>query len=135
KLLGRAVAAPPAPEAVAAALTDELRRELEQVDFFLQQSLADEARSVLDELAERFPGHPLIDEKRAAVLRAEREAAQEADIPGAIPVGVKAAPTIQHTPVAKLSTSERADPGTHGDLGIAYKQMGLYDAAIAEFKL
>ena len=31
--------------------------------------------------------------------------------------------------------SERADPGTHGDLGIAYKQMGLYDAAIAEFKL
>ena len=38
-------------------------------------------------------------------------------------------------PVAKLSPSERADPGTHGDLGIAYKEMGLYDAAIAEFKL
>jgi tetratricopeptide (TPR) repeat protein len=135
KLLGRAVAAPPAPEAVAAALTDELRAELEQVDFFLQQSLPDEARSVLDELSERFPGHPLIDEKRAAVLRAERAAAQEADIPGAIPVGVKAVPRVQHTPVARLSTSERADPGTHGDLGIAYKQMGLYDAAIAEFKL
>jgi len=46
-----------------------------------------------------------------------------------------AVPTIPHGPVAKLSTSERADPGTHGDLGIAYKQMGLYDAAIAEFKL
>ena len=37
--------------------------------------------------------------------------------------------------MAKLSASERADPGTHGDLGIAYKEMGLYDAAIAEFKL
>src|SRR5204862_471147 len=50
KLLGRAVAAPPAPEAIAAALNDELRAELEQVDFFLNQSLFDEARSVLDEL-------------------------------------------------------------------------------------
>ena len=45
------------------------------------------------------------------------------------------AATIPHGPVAKLSPSERADPGTHGDLGIAYKEMGLHDAAIAEFKL
>jgi tetratricopeptide (TPR) repeat protein len=37
--------------------------------------------------------------------------------------------------VARLSPSERADPSTHGDLGIAYKQMGLHDAAIEEFKL
>jgi tetratricopeptide (TPR) repeat protein len=27
-----------------------------------------------------------------------------------------------------------ADLSTHGDLGIAYKEMGLHDAAIAEFK-
>jgi len=134
KLLGRKVAAPPAPEAVAAALSDELRAELEQVDFFLQQSLHDEARSVLDDLAQRFPGDPLIDEKRAAIARAERGAASPAAELGAIP-GANIAPAIPHGPVAKLSTSERADPGTHGDLGIAYKQMGLYDAAIAEFKL
>jgi tetratricopeptide (TPR) repeat protein len=130
KLLGRAVAAPPAPEAIAKALGDELRAELEQVDFFLQQSLYDEARAVLDELAQRFPGDPLIDEKRAAILRAEMaESAQ-----GAVPGGGGAAP-VQRAPVAQLSVSERADPSTHGDLGIAYKQMGLYDAAIAEFKL
>ncbi|HEY7375985.1 MAG TPA: tetratricopeptide repeat protein [Polyangia bacterium] len=131
KLLGRQVAAPPAPEAVAAALNDELRGELEQVDFFLHQSLRDEALSVLDDLAQRFPGHPLIDEKRAAIERSRRAEADQGAIPGG-PVGVAAIP---HGPVAKLSISERADPGTHGDLGIAYKQMGLYDAAIAEFKL
>ena len=134
KLLGRKVAAPPAPEAVAAALSDELRGELEQVDFFLQQSLHDEARSVLDELAQRFPGDPLIDEKRAAIARAERAADAGAE-QGAIPRGENAASPIPHGPVAKLSVSESADPSTHGDLGIAYKQMGLYDAAIAEFKL
>jgi tetratricopeptide (TPR) repeat protein len=131
KLLGRQVAAPPAPEAVAAALNDELRGELEQVDFFLHQSLHDEALSVLDELAQRFPGHPLIDEKRGAIARSRRAEADHGAIPGS-PVGAAAVP---RAPVAKLSVSERADPGTHGDLGIAYKQMGLYDAAIAEFKL
>jgi len=138
KILGRAVAAPPAPEAVAAALNDELRGELEQVDFFLHQSLYDEARSVLDELAERFPGDPLIDEKRTAIARAEKAAQAQNDqgaIPGAGPASAAGVSAIPHGPVAKLSTSERADPGTHGDLGIAYKQMGLYDAAIAEFKL
>jgi tetratricopeptide (TPR) repeat protein len=137
KLLGRAVAAPPAPEAVAAALSDELRSELEQVDFFLQQSLPDEARAVLDELAERFPGDPLIDEKRTAIARAELAATPPPVVgdQGAIPGSERVAATIPHGPVAKLSPSERADPGTHGDLGIAYKEMGLYDAAIAEFKL
>jgi len=133
KLLGRKVAAPPAPEAIAAALSDELRAEMEQVDFFLQQSLHDEAHAVLDELAERFPGDPLIDEKRTAIGRAARAAAAQ-DERGAIP-GVGAPAPVPHGPVAKLSVSERADPNTHGDLGIAYKQMGLYDAAIAEFKL
>ncbi len=137
KLLGREVAAPPAPEAVAAALSDELRSELEQVDFFLQQSLLDEARGVLDELAERFPGDPLIDEKQAAIARAEIAATPPPVVgeQGAIPGSDRVAATIPHGPVAKLSPSERADPGTHGDLGIAYKEMGLYDAAIAEFKL
>src|SRR5262252_8264694 len=117
---------------------DHLRGVLEQVDFFLHQSLFDEARSVLDELAQRFPGDPLIDEKRTAIGRAEKAAAAQTDqgaIPRAAGSGVAAVPTIPHGPVAKLSVSERADPGTHGDLGIAYKQMGLYDAAIAEFKL
>jgi tetratricopeptide (TPR) repeat protein len=134
KLLGRKVAAPPAPEAVAAALSAELRAELEQVDFFLQQSLHEEARSVLDELAQRFPGDPLIDEKRVAITRAERAADAAAD-QGAIPRADSNVSPVPHGPVAKLSVSERADPSTHGDLGIAYKQMGLYDAAIAEFKL
>jgi tetratricopeptide (TPR) repeat protein len=136
-LLGRAVAAPPAPEAVAAALSDELRSELEQVDFFLQQSLPEEARAVLDELAERFPGDPLIDEKRTAIARAELAVTPPPVLgeQGAIPGSEWGTATIPHGPVAKLSPSERADPSTHGDLGIAYKEMGLYDAAIAEFKL
>ena len=135
KLLGRKVAAPPAPEAVAAALSAELRAELEQVDFFLQQSLHEEARSVLDELAQRFPGDPADRREARGASRRAENAADAATDQGAIPRADSNVSPVPHGPVAKLSVSERADPSTHGDLGIAYKQMGLYDAAIAEFKL
>jgi tetratricopeptide (TPR) repeat protein len=122
RLLGRRAAAPaPAPKGMSAA--DELHTELEQLDFFAQQSLHDEARAVLVDLEQRFPGHPLL---------AERRRAYASEGYGAIPGG--GAPAAPSGPVAKLSASEDADPATHGDLGIAYKQMGLHDAAIEEFK-
>ncbi|MFL5306881.1 MAG: tetratricopeptide repeat protein [Polyangia bacterium] len=102
---------------------DELMLELEQLDFFAQQALHDEARAALVDLERRFPGHPLVVERRRRV---------DADVAGAIPT--EAPTTTTAAPVARLSPSERADPATHGDLGIAYKQMGLWDAAIQEFK-
>jgi tetratricopeptide (TPR) repeat protein len=120
RLLGRRAAAP-GPEPNAA--DDDLATELEQLDFFAQQSLHDEARAVLVDLEQRFPGHPLL---------AERRRAYGSEGQGAIPGG--AAPAAPSGPRAKLSASEDADPATHGDLGIAYKQMGLHDAAIDEFK-
>ena len=130
KLLGRKVVAAPPPEAARA---EDLHEELEQVDFFMQQSLHDEARSVLDELDERFPGERLLADKRAALDAAAAAQIEEDEGRGAIP-GYGGGGDAPRGPVARLSQSERADPGTHGDLGIAYKQMGLYDAAIAEFK-
>ena len=122
RLLGRRAAAP-VPEPKGRSAADELATELEQLDFFAQQSLHDEARAVLVDLEQRFPGHPLL---------AERRRAYASEGHGAIPGG--GAPAAPSGPVAKLSPSENADPATHGDLGIAYKQMGLHDAAIEEFK-
>ncbi len=121
RILGRRAATPAPPPAAA---SDDLTTELEQLDFFAQQSLHDEARAVLVDLEQRFPGHPLLAERRRAFGAAGEQ--------GAIPGG--GAPAAPSGPVAKLSPSENADPTTHGDLGIAYKQMGLHDAAIAEFK-
>jgi tetratricopeptide (TPR) repeat protein len=114
---------PAAPSPSRTASDDDLAVELEQLDFFSQQSLHDEARAVLIDLELRFPGHPLLAERRRAFA---------SDGAGAIPGDGGPAPPAG--PVAKLSPSENADPATHGDLGIAYKQMGLHDAAIEEFK-
>jgi tetratricopeptide (TPR) repeat protein len=106
--------------------TTDILEEIEQVDFFLDQSLIDEASSVLAELEQRFPGDPRLADKRRVIEALNRPQ------PGAIPGDPGHDSHI--APIAKLTVSENADPGTHGDLGIAYKQMGLLDAAIAEFK-
>jgi tetratricopeptide (TPR) repeat protein len=133
-LLGRR-AATPAPEAAGG--DDDLAMELEQLDFFAQQSLHDEARAALVDLEQRFPGHPLLAERRRAYAARDKAAVRGAPAPcpretGAVPTdGTR---SLENGPVARLSPSENADPATHGDLGIAYKQMGLHDAAIEEFK-
>jgi tetratricopeptide (TPR) repeat protein len=152
--LGRAGAAPPIvpaadpladvvtppPRAAAVVVPDDLVAELEQVDFFVEQSLLDEAREALSELATRFPNHALV----LAKMR-EIDGHLEADptgldlSPGALPRD-EATPAARESdpapaPVAVMTAGGEADPSTHGDLGIAYKEMGLHDAAIAEFKL
>ncbi len=124
------------PAAVKPRVGDDLVADLEQVDFFMQQSLLDDARDVLEELEKRFPRHPLLAAKRVALEAAAAVAALPSDgepPQGAIPTDVSGE---VEPPVARVGvgdTEEVTDPGTHGDLGIAYKQMGLHDAAIDEF--
>jgi pilus assembly protein FimV len=119
--------APTPPPLVAADSTADLMAELEQVDFFLEQALVAEARSTLDELTRRYGEHPLLAAKAREIERAE---------PGAVPQeAVAGAGRDEPAPVARMTGGEKADLSTHGDLGIAYKEMGLFDAAIAEFKL
>lgn len=134
--------------------TVDVEEELEQVDFFLEQAMPDEARSLLQDLRSRYPRHRRVEEK---MVELERLTAVEAapaprfvpapaifsPSPGAIPRD-RAAPLAGHSfepdpitpaPVAVVAGGEKADLSTHGDLGIAYKEMGLLDPAIAEFKL
>jgi len=120
--------------------TEELEAELAQVDFFVEQSLLDEARQTLLELAGRFPNHPMLLAKmRQLDGRAASDPTGIDDSPGALPreegtpeAGTESDPSAV-APVAVLARGEKADLSTHGDLGIAYKEMGLNDAAIAEF--
>jgi tetratricopeptide (TPR) repeat protein len=123
---------------------DELVSELEQVDFFVEQSLRDEARQTLADLAARFPNHPLL-------LAKMRELEREVDGPDDDPTGLDARGAVPQeetpppprpdsgpthaSPKVMMADGEKADLSTHGDLGIAYKEMGLHEAAIAEFKL
>jgi len=129
----------------------DLDAELEQVDFFLEQELPDEARSLLDDLGRRFrddgrASARIADKRRAVERLADGDptgggvpAALLDDQAGALPVDGGGVPHARDRdtavgPVAVVAAGGDADLSTHGDLGIAYKEMGLNDAAIAEFK-
>jgi tetratricopeptide (TPR) repeat protein len=155
-----------------------LEDDLDEADFFVQQSLFDEARDILRGLLERYPGHPLVTAKlrdvdameRAAVgpptaeaplpapssspsnvptleqpaMQADLAAEPPDELPGANdadatsqaagdPAGDPVYEVTRRGVIEKGVTAE--DFETHYDLGIAYKEMGLLDDAVAEFKL
>ncbi|MDX2020515.1 MAG: tetratricopeptide repeat protein [Deltaproteobacteria bacterium] len=102
-----------------------LSADLEQVDFFINEGLADEAQSLLDDLVTRYPRHPAVAERFARL----RDLSSRGAVPQSPPH------TDSSAPRAELATGESADSATHADLGVAYKEMGLFDAAIKEFKV
>jgi tetratricopeptide (TPR) repeat protein len=123
----------------------ELEEELEQVDFFMTQGLPEDARALLEELELRYGSHPMVLRKMAEMERmADRTPATPmrhspprppTPVPGALPRFGTGEIGDTPLPRAMVAGGESADHSTHGDLGIAYKEMGLFDPAIAEFKL
>ncbi len=69
RMLGRRPTGGPTPTP---ASDDELVLELEQLDFFAQQALHEEARAALVDLERRFPGNPQVAERRAGRRRMRR---------------------------------------------------------------
>jgi tetratricopeptide (TPR) repeat protein len=109
--------------------------DLEQVDFFIEQGIPDEARALLDDVIARYPPSPLLDERRRRIEALEAGAA-----PGAVPVepgsvGHGQANPGSISPKAMVAAGGEMDLESHRDLGIGYKDMGLFDAAIREFSL
>ena len=146
----------PAPIPTESSLEDDL----DESDFFMQQNLLEEARSMLSSLLERYPEHPLVTAKLRDLEALEQGAAAEespplepmssesvlsaqlpTDLPGSGEVHSLQAesPTGEPIEVTRRGVIERGvsaeDFETHYDLGIAYKEMGLIDDAIAEFRI
>ncbi len=97
---------------------DEIVREaLEEVEFFLQQGLHDDARQILEETMARVGICP---ELEALLRDIERRGADDARSGSQISV------------VSERITED--DGATHYDLGIAYMEMGLFRDAIHEFR-
>ncbi|MEO6950368.1 MAG: tetratricopeptide repeat protein [Polyangia bacterium] len=159
-----------------------LEDDLDESDFFMQQSLFEEARSMLGSLLDRYPNHPLVMAKVRELEGLEAQSppvesagqihavvgtntaevalppsepmrpmssinALSAQLPTGVPgdedashaMGGVAASTGQGVEVTRRGVIERGvsaeDFETHYDLGIAYKEMGLIDDAIAEFRI
>jgi tetratricopeptide (TPR) repeat protein len=148
-----------APSSVAGG---SLEDDLDEADFFTQQSLFEEARAILESLLERHPAHPLVtaklrdleameqaaglgDQSLAQVIETPGMTADmSAELPSELPGEVDAAPSSVIDPAGSFEMTRKGviekgvtaeDFETHYDLGIAYKEMGLLDDAINEFRI
>ncbi len=141
-----------------------LEDDLEEAEFFIQQSLFSEARAILEELLDRLPGHPLIEGKleelediekvsQSRVVRKipELDSGLAAEVSEGVNGGTNGAnkdvlseeleasfSVVDVFKDFKTNATEQVnneDSDTHYDLGIAYREMGLMDDAICEFKI
>jgi tetratricopeptide (TPR) repeat protein len=134
----------------------EIEDGLDEAEFFVTQGLYDDARDILIQLLEIYPQHPLVMDRWSEIeqiLQAQEEGAPEGDeaIPLADEIGAASEPLwADIAPEESVSemhavfdAADGAGPmalsledcDTHYDLGIAYKEMGLLDDAIAEFRV
>jgi len=145
---------------------------LEQIDFFANQGLLDDARALLEEQLARLPNHPLLLDKRM-----ELEQMGRASYVPPLPMGESGIigkkseyppddfgdieAMIQHIEAPTTETTQappeypqwnvetvfqqfkagvqqqisESDAATHYDLGVAYREMGMYTDAISEFEV
>ena len=129
----------------------KIEAELEEVQFFLQQGLFDDAESLVHTLIESRPELPELQAELAGIERARQAA--ESEVEGDAFVDLMS--DLQDDDLLEatgfldsfadgghvdddlsqklVSELDSADTESHYNLGIAYKEMGLYDEAIAEF--
>ena len=152
KLLDPEKSATGLPQAGESGLQPEIASELEEVEFYFQQGLYDEATKVVSTLLESYPEHPFLIAKLDEInrsLQAAEEASSEAgivdlmadlrddDLLAAADFLDPFSPeTSEQEQLSQKTVSEidSSDTESHFNLGIAYKEMGLYDDAIAEFE-
>ncbi len=125
--------------------------ELEEAEFYLQQGLYDDAERVVKTLMEYLPGLPDLQAKMDEIYQSRQAVEADPNTTDFIDImsdlqdddllsatdfldtfGDNTADSdeLSQKTVSELDSS---DTESHFNLGIAYKEMGLYDDAVAEF--
>jgi tetratricopeptide (TPR) repeat protein len=130
----------------------QVAEELEEIRYYLQQGLFDDAERLAHSLMAAHPEHPQLHAELDGIERA-RQAAAAADVQddafGDLMSGLQDEDLLDATGFLDsfadgslvdddlsqklVSELDSADTESHYNLGIAYKEMGLYGEAIAEF--
>ncbi len=126
---------------------EALQADIEDTEFFIEQGLYHDALEMLEELREQYGDHPLliqkIEEVRSAAGRefvAEDDdeeniqEAAEAGVQNGVPIEKAVKQSVKVVGATGEGGLAEGDAETHFDLGIAYRDMGLLDQAIDEFR-
>jgi tetratricopeptide (TPR) repeat protein len=116
--------------------SEAMLSDLEQVDFFIEQDLSDDALSLLDELEARHPGHLLVADRREKLQSLRRHPSHRGyQQPGSeMPTPAPNVPAVVE-PMAQAAkgAGPPKDLDTEADLGVMNKTMERYDLAIQHF--
>ncbi len=133
------------------AASQSIEAEMEEAEFYLQQGLYEDAARIVQSLLESNPDLPALHAKMAEIQ--ERQAAESAEPESGAFVDLMAdlhddelleatdflnvlgdnAPSDDVFTQELATEIDSADTESHFNLGIAYKEMGLFEDAIAEF--
>ena len=129
-----------------------LEAELDEVEYYLQQGLYGDAESIVQALLKNDPDRPELHAKLEQISRGRLASATATESGDFVDLMAEirdddllattdfldsfAADAAFDEKLAQKTVSEldSADTESHFNLGIAYKEMGLYDDAIAEFE-
>ena len=128
--------------------TANLEDDLEEADFYISQQMFDNAREILQKLQSRYPDHPLLLAKLHDIDNMEGGGIDSTHANQGMPGGrfddLSALDTLGEDTLAPSEPGQPAvqlenpiddeDSDTHYDLGLAYKEMGLYNEAVKAFK-
>ena len=119
-------------------LPDDLGLDLAECDFYFKQGLYEEARATLVEIMSRWPDHPAVLERYAAIEQALGGQTPHTPLPEAHHSA------SSHTPQASdgalnesglpLALYEDPEMSGHFELGLAFRELGLYQDAVNEFQ-
>ena len=118
---------------------DAFLADLEQVDFFIEQGLIEEATTMLDELETTYPGHMLIADRREKLATFGQDAGSSQGAVPALAHGSPGSTARNPVPPSEASADPAKKPQKHDadtlvDLGIMEKTMERYEVAIGHFK-
>ncbi|MHB8708262.1 MAG: tetratricopeptide repeat protein, partial [Desulfuromonadales bacterium] len=138
----------PIVEEILSGPSQKLRDDLEEAEFYLRQGLLDDAERVMQELQQRYAGLPEvtamlveIEAQRQTIAQTGEKGAlfdlmadiNDSELLGATAFLDDAAGGTTDEFSLEEAAEDDEDTQSHFDLGIAYKEMGLLDDAIAEF--
>lgn len=121
---------------------ESLQDELDEVDFFLRQSMHAEARQLLDGLLQRYPGSAVIRHKLEELGAAPEAAMAVEEVVAEAPEPAESIPGTVYEMTrqglrekgASRTSGSRSAAASYFELGVAYRDMGLYADAIAELR-
>ena len=120
-------------------LPEDLRLDIEESDFYIQQGLVEEAKATLTELLDEHPGTgPILRRLRtlgsnnleaSGSTRAMERPPSDPSMPALVSLPM---PPLQDKPALESAGSD--DLSSHFELGLAYREMGLHQDSISEFQ-